>query len=1224
MKILSVRFRNLNSLRGEWVINLEDPSFTSHGIFAITGPTGAGKTTILDAICLALYGQTPRLEKISVSTNEIMTRHTGDCFAEVIFASSHGMFRCNWRQKRAHSRPGGKLQQPEHEIADAVTNKVLESRIRDVGLKVREVTGMDFEQFTRSMLLAQGGFTAFLEAKPDARAPILEQITGTGIYSDISVRVHERTGEEREKLRALEAEIGLIQILPPEEESVINAEIRAKEEIFTEKSGSIRELKEIRDALVRIAGLKRELTDLDNEHAALIARRNQAGPALDRLENGRRAAILEPGWKELARLREKHGEDTKQMSALQGQECLMKEAYLAAEHAHKLAEYEHLAAIQAVEKERPLIRAVMEIDLRIATVRTSLSRLLEKLSVQEERKKKAEAEYEILERQRSSHITDLKVAESYLRDHAGDALLITGYSGLDRQILEWLGHRETRDRLSGELEKAEAFRITAGNDHQKKKNAVDTHGKELAEISQKISDLTFQLSVLLQGTDIQDIRVQEKELQKHIEGLKKLSDLALEGDELRRKRDMLSEMAGSLTAELTKSEQARTDQILHYLRQEELITSLETAVRLAARVRDLEQERAYLTEGNPCPLCGSVVHPYISQGIPHLNQTEETLAEARITYREMSKEVSRLEGLIAGLKGEISRNQQDQTAALDRLTVVQEAVLAGVEAYIPDPVIPDYSGHIRSALESSEHRMKTLSARISQVDGCYNVLHRLEQNHAAEKDRHIVLMKEETDAGYVCQGNDAEIERLNRDITALTCMIDVEHASLSGALAPYGIQALTPPSVPGIQKDLRERCEEYTASQSRKSELESAIQNLSDRIASLQSHLKDLDGDITLQKTEVDNENEKLSALVFDRFSVYGDKDPSAEEGRLQASVVDAEEKVTKTRLVLSEKRSGRDTLIGQIQSLSGSLEQRCTYIQDNTADFLARILKAGYPDEAAYVAALLVPDEISRLESIAAGFEKEETTILARKRDKQQVLTLETEKWTIPKSYEEIEDDILVTEQALEELRKKIWQMKTRLEEDRAKKERISGSLPGIHAQRRELDRWERLHDLIGSADGKKFRVFAQGLTFQMLIAQANRHLQLMTDRYILRPDPDIPLDLAVIDTWQAGEVRSCKNLSGGESFIVSLALALGLSGMASRTVRVDSLFLDEGFGTLDDEALDTALGALSFLHQQGKLIGIISHIPAIRERISTRIIIEKGNNGRSVIIAPGCTRIS
>src|SRR5690606_26579641 len=139
-------------------------------------------------------------------------------------------------------------------------------------------------------------------------------------------------------------------------------------------------------------------------------------------------------------------------------------------------------------------------------------------------------------------------------------------------------------------------------------------------------------------------------------------------------------------------------------------------------------------------------------------------------------------------------------------------------------------------------------------------------------------------------------------------------------------------------------------------------------------------------------------------------------------------------------------------------------------------------------------------------------------------------------------------------------------------------------------------LHDLIGSADGKKYRNFAQGLTFEHMVSHANRQLRKMTDRYLLIPDEEHPLELNVIDNYQAGEIRSTKNLSGGESFIVSLTLALGLSKMASRKVRVDSLFLDEGFGTLDEETLETALDNLAGLQQDGKLIGIISHVSVLK----------------------------
>ena len=142
------------------------------------------------------------------------------------------------------------------------------------------------------------------------------------------------------------------------------------------------------------------------------------------------------------------------------------------------------------------------------------------------------------------------------------------------------------------------------------------------------------------------------------------------------------------------------------------------------------------------------------------------------------------------------------------------------------------------------------------------------------------------------------------------------------------------------------------------------------------------------------------------------------------------------------------------------------------------------------------------------------------------------------------------------------------------------------------------------------------------MMVSHANGQLRKMTDRYLLVRDDSQPLELNVIDNYQAGEQRSTKNLSGGESFIVSLALALGLSKMASRRARVDSLFLDEGFGTLDEEALETALETLAGLQQDGKLIGIISHVPALRERISTRIDVVPVSGGKSVFTGPGCTK--
>ena len=142
-------------------------------------------------------------------------------------------------------------------------------------------------------------------------------------------------------------------------------------------------------------------------------------------------------------------------------------------------------------------------------------------------------------------------------------------------------------------------------------------------------------------------------------------------------------------------------------------------------------------------------------------------------------------------------------------------------------------------------------------------------------------------------------------------------------------------------------------------------------------------------------------------------------------------------------------------------------------------------------------------------------------------------------------------------------------------------------------------------------------------MVSYANNQLARLSDRYLLVRDKDEPLELSVIDNYQAGEIRSTKNLSGGESFIVSLALALGLSRMSSRKVRVDSLFLDEGFGTLDEETLETALSTLASLRQDGKMIGVISHVGAMKERINTKIIVQPIHDGRSTLSGPGCIRI-
>jgi exonuclease SbcC len=203
--------------------------------------------------------------------------------------------------------------------------------------------------------------------------------------------------------------------------------------------------------------------------------------------------------------------------------------------------------------------------------------------------------------------------------------------------------------------------------------------------------------------------------------------------------------------------------------------------------------------------------------------------------------------------------------------------------------------------------------------------------------------------------------------------------------------------------------------------------------------------------------------------------------------------------------------------------------------------------------------------------------------------------------------------------LNQKLGSLTSELEADALRKKQYAEKLAEKEEQQQTVSRWKQLTDLIGSADGNKFRMFAQGLTLQQLATLANRHLRHFSPRYSIGKMPGDNLELEIHDAWQAGVARPISTLSGGETFLVSLSLALGLSDLASKKVQIGSLFIDEGFGTLDADTLDTAIDALENLQMQGKTIGIISHVGALKERMSTQVQVRKRSGGYSTVEVNG-----
>jgi exonuclease SbcC len=1082
MKILELRFKNLNSLYGEWLIDFADPEYVSNGIFALTGPTGAGKSTILDAICLALYGATPRLGKITKSGNEIMSRQTGECYAEVLFESQAGRFRCHWEQRRARKKAEGNLQDQEHQIADAYTGKPIETKKSLVGGVIEEKTGMDFDRFTRSILLAQGGFDTFLKADVEQKSKILEQITGTEIYSEISRRVHERQRDEREKLNILNAETSGIVILEPEQEKEIQEDLASKQKQETELAGKSAETGKAIIWLTTIEGLKQEILSLMDEAAKLKVDTEAFKPERAKLEQAVKATSLDGTYATLTALRKQQADD---QASLKTDEAVLPELETSANtqaEALKATEQLTLKTKEDLKTAAPLIQKIRLLDQKIAEQTKAVSEGADACT-KEAAKIETDKQARVKEQEkRTAAEKTLEAAELYLKENARDEWLISGLAGIEEQFGNLLAKQQEITQNETDFKKADT--------------AVADSTKKLEEAFKQCS-------------------------------LKK-QELESASKNLQQGKSDLSELLG--------------DKLLREYR-----TEKETLLREMAfikKIEELEDHRAKLEDGKPCPLCGSTEHPFAEGNVP-----------------------------------------------------------------VPDEI---------------EQKIESLTKLIDKADEQEASIKKLEQAETTARKNLNDREKLETDAINDKKAAEKTLTKLKDILTKLRTGFDELKLAVSGKLQPLGITEIPESKVGALLESLKSRLKAWQEQVKQKTDIEK-------QIAAIDSDVKRLDAVIDTQVKALTEKQENLERLkkgladgTDDRKQLYGDKKPDDEEDRLNKVIADAEKAEKKARDLNTELQQKLTTAKTHVESLKKRIEQREPDLKKAETDFSAALAPAGFADEKSFLEAILSHEERESLSSRAKELDNAGTELKAKQKDRETRLATETAKKLTDKTLEELEPQFKEVEESLKELRDTIAGLKHKLNENTAAKERIREKQSAIDAQKKECHRWEKLHGLIGSADGKKYRNFAQGLTFELMVSHANRQLEKMTDRYLLIRDEQQPLELSVVDNYQAGEIRSTKNLSGGESFIVSLTLALGLSKMASRKVRVDSLFLDEGFGTLDEEVLESALETLGSLQQDGKLIGVISHVHALKERISTQISIAPISGGKSAISGPGCEKVT
>jgi exonuclease SbcC len=525
--------------------------------------------------------------------------------------------------------------------------------------------------------------------------------------------------------------------------------------------------------------------------------------------------------------------------------------------------------------------------------------------------------------------------------------------------------------------------------------------------------------------------------------------------------------------------------------------------------------------------------------------------------------------------------------------------------------------------DETERKIDILTELIQKAEKLETVIKKLEAKEKEAQKNWVESEKLKDSAANEKKPVEKSLTDLAYDIRKLRSdFADLKKAVLI-KLQPLGIEEIPDSDVSRLIESLQKKLREWQDQGKKNTEIEKKLSDLDYEMKRIDAVIETRSKTLTEKQTTLDSVKQEFKAENSARQKLFGTKSPDTEETGLNKALTDAEQAEKKTRTDHNKAQQKLNSIKANISSLKQRIENRVSELKQLESEFVSHLRSAGFTDEKHLIEARLTISEKDKLKLKAKNLDDRQTDMMVRQKDRESRLSIELAKGITDSELKDLEPQFKELEENLKLLRDSIARLKHQLVENTAAKERIKGKQASIEAQQKECHRWEKLHGLIGSSDGKKYRNFAQGLTFELMVSHANRQLEKMTDRYLLARDKDQPLQLNVMDNYQAGEIRSTKNLSGGESFIVSLALALGLSKMASRKVRVDSLFLDEGFGTLDDEALETALETLSGLNQDGKLIGVISHVSALKDRISTQISINPLSGGKSAITGPGCRKV-
>ena len=1132
MKFLQLEILNLASLdkQGGEVINFEEGALGESTIFSIVGPTGSGKSTLLDAICLALYNRAPRYPRKKGDKNQnieifgeadanennrlaptdsrnILTRGKKEGYSKLTFLANNGsIYRAEW-----HVR----FQRVRYENAKTSLYKItrngeqLTEEIADWN-ELPNIIGLDYDQFLRTVLIAQGSFANFLTAKENERYELLEKLIGCEeTYTNIATEIKKAKDQAVDAYNQMTASVEAVKqnLLNDEELAQLQEEIarleKAEKKLDSQLKAISKDLQWFEENDKQINQITTCQTDM--EQAINAIKEMQAQILRLQLHDEVQPAVnlLQEVERQTQSIHEQEGNILKAEANIKSQESAISESE------------KTLASLkEAVSKAQEQLEKALPVIAEARALKTKMEAAMPNL------KEKKEA----LELAKKEHLTAQKDVEENARN-----------------IKKW----------EAETEKANLALKTTKEEIAKQKQVLQeaTQAAEQAWETEKNKTAGQNIEELQNSKTVADRKQQDVQ-----QAIKVVAHLDAATTEKQKNEERIL-FLGKRNAEI---DEALGKLTIEALTQE--TQTLRNAYTLMVSEK-WEIHRANLTEGKPCPLCGSTTHPYHTDNRQFEEATTELsqlLKAKENLLKQQQKEEKDLSGERKQNDGEVQTLQKQQKKLSGEIATYEEEWKALIAQY---PKIPKAEAELKALLPIYEDKAKEATGKLSLFNKIQKEIERLTQL----KDKAV-----KDEAAYESK---ASVILNNAQESASTCATKLaEHKALTTNL--------------------------ISQEKNKKETYEKALQAWN-------------------------NAKKEMEEWQAQYQQILNGEEPDAAEQRLTAAKDEAtkaadnqNENINKLKAELANSKGSYQTMLSQNKTMKEYLQAKekelDLWIKEYNKQLKEKSIRPSLIDLNTIWEMLNSAEDWNTIRREKDEKEKAvaSTTALYQSAEK-------THQQHLEQQPAKSRDALLATQQEYQERsqRNELIAANAKMQNHQEAVKQLGDKAEALQLVTQEKDDWTAITDAIG-ADGKTLRKIAQCYTLSFLIAHANQEIRKFNSRYELQQVKH-SLGIRVIDHDRADDIRDTTSLSGGETFIVSLGLALGLSALSSRNISFENLFIDEGFGTLDPDTLATVIDSLAMLQSsQGKKVGVISHTDTMSERITTQIrIIKNGNSGSSHI---------